>query len=239
MKFVIHIDGGARGNPGPAGAGVVIRNDEGEPLLEAGYFVGRVTNNVAEYTALLKALEAAGNRGATSLLISSDSELLVRQINGEYRVKNPGLQPLFDDAMGRLRKFSSWKVQHVRREFNARADELANLAMDAGEDVIELEAFGSTPKSGSKAPVSTTSPGDVATYEVKCTVAPSGDKCPASCVKGSAYEISETTPAGLCIHAAEEVIGIILALEGLPGSTKASCAKDGCGAKFSISPKKS
>jgi ribonuclease HI len=139
MKITIHIDGGARGNPGSAGAGIVLRGVDDAPLLEAGYYLGHQTNNVAEYTALLKALEAAKQAGATELSIFSDSELLVRQINGEYRVKNPALKDLFDDAFGRLRSFAKWEVRHVRREQNARADELANLAMDACEDVVEVD----------------------------------------------------------------------------------------------------
>jgi ribonuclease HI len=139
MKLVIHIDGGARGNPGMAGAGVTFANDRGESLLEAGYYLGHTTNNVAEYTALLKALEAALALGADDVLIHCDSELLVRQINGEYRVRNETLKTLFDQASVMLRRIRQWKVRHVRREGNARADELANLAMDQQEDVVEID----------------------------------------------------------------------------------------------------
>ncbi|HKQ48317.1 MAG TPA: ribonuclease HI family protein [Phycisphaerae bacterium] len=139
MKVTIHIDGGARGNPGNAGAGVVLRGADGGTLLEAGYYLGHQTNNVAEYTALLKGLEAAKRAGATELSVFSDSELLVKQINGEYRVRNAALKDLFDDAFARLRSFDKWEVRHVRREQNARADELANLAMDACADVVEVD----------------------------------------------------------------------------------------------------
>jgi ribonuclease HI len=139
MKITIHIDGGARGNPGNAGAGVVLRAEDEKPLLEAGYYLGHQTNNVAEYTALLKGLEAAKRAGATELSIFSDSELMVRQINGEYRVRNAALKDLFDDAFARLRGFEKWAVRHVRREQNARADELANLAMDDCADVVEVD----------------------------------------------------------------------------------------------------
>jgi ribonuclease HI len=139
MKVTIHIDGGARGNPGVAGAGIVLHCDGDQLLVEAGYYLGHQTNNVAEYTALLRALEAAKRAGATQLLIYSDSELLVRQINGEYRVRNAALKDLFDDAFGRLRGFEKWEVRHVRREQNSRADELANLAMDACADVVEID----------------------------------------------------------------------------------------------------
>ncbi len=139
MKLIIHIDGGARGNPGIAGAGIVLRGAGDRPLVEAGYYLGHQTNNVAEYTALLKALEAAKRAGASQLVIHSDSELLVRQINGEYRVRNPALKDLFDDAFARLLGFEKWEVRHVRREQNTRADELANLAMDACDNVVEID----------------------------------------------------------------------------------------------------
>lgn len=142
MKLTIHIDGGSRGNPGPAGAGVSIHETGGRPVLEAGYFLGEMTNNMAEYSALLRALDVALAAGATDVNIFCDSELLVRQINGEYRVKNERLKDYFDQAVKKLRETKQWKVQHVRREGNARADELANLAMDAGEDVIEVDRRG-------------------------------------------------------------------------------------------------
>lgn len=142
MKLIANIDGGSRGNPGPAGAGISVRDESGRPVLEAGYFLGRMTNNMAEYTALLRALETCKSRGATSLLVYCDSELLVKQINGEYRVRNETLKDYFDQAMAALRAIGDWKIQHVRREGNERADELANLAMDAGEDVIEVDRRG-------------------------------------------------------------------------------------------------
>jgi ribonuclease HI len=139
MRLTIHIDGGARGNPGPAAAGVSICDEDGTALFEGGFFLGRATNNVAEYTGLLKAVEIAKSIGGVEVDVHSDSELLVRQINGEYRVKNETLKDYFDQAMKGLRAFKKWRVSHVRREANRRADELANLAMDAGRDVIEYD----------------------------------------------------------------------------------------------------
>jgi len=136
MKLTIHIDGGARGNPGPAGAGVSIVDEDGQTVFEGGFFLGHMTNNLAEYNGLLRSLEVAGRTEATCLHIYSDSELLVRQINGDYRVKSPSLRDIFDKASARLRRFSDWRVSHVRREGNTRADALANAAMDAGEDVV-------------------------------------------------------------------------------------------------------
>lgn len=139
MKLILHVDGGARGNPGPGGSGVAIADADGAPVFEAGYFLGRVTNNQAEYTGLLKGLAVAARAGADELEIRSDSELLVRQINGDYRVKNEGLIPLYDEAVRLLGTFKKWHISHVRREQNKTADRLANDAMDAAADVIRLE----------------------------------------------------------------------------------------------------
>jgi len=136
MHVLIHTDGGARGNPGPAGAGVcIVDADTDEALHEAGYYLGETTNNVAEYTGLLRGLERSLELGATHVSVRSDSELMVRQINGQYKVKAPNLKPLFQDAMALLGRFEKWDVGHVRREGNKRADQLANAAMDAQTDV--------------------------------------------------------------------------------------------------------
>ncbi|MCD4699164.1 MAG: ribonuclease HI family protein [Phycisphaerae bacterium] len=136
LAVLINIDGGARGNPGPAGAGVVIQSaDDGTVLFEGGFFLGKATNNVAEYQALLEALPAACNLGANSVEIRSDSELLVRQMNGQYRVKNAGLKPMFDQACRLKGKFSSFTIRHVRREENTAADKLVNQAINLKQNV--------------------------------------------------------------------------------------------------------
>jgi ribonuclease HI len=126
-----NIDGGSRGNPGPAGYGVHIEQADGT-IVELKEFIGTTTNNVAEYTGLLAALRWAAEHGASPLLIRSDSELLVKQLRGEYRVKNPGLQPLYEEARALIRRIGRVTFDHVRREFNKDADRLANEAMDAG-----------------------------------------------------------------------------------------------------------
>lgn len=141
MKATIHIDGGARGNPGPGGAGVVIRNADGEIVFEAGFFLGRVTNNQAEYTGLIKALEIAERSGIDEIEFNSDSELMVKQIHGDYRVKNEGLKPLYDDVMTKLARVKKWQIRHVRREQNKDADAIANAAMDAADDVIRVNTL--------------------------------------------------------------------------------------------------
>lgn len=142
MDCLIHIDGGARGNPGPAAAGVTITTPDGsEPLHEAGYYLGETTNNVAEYQGLLHALKAAARIGCTTLTIRSDSQLMVKQVLGEYRVKAPNLKPLHREATTLLAGFKKWEFGHVYREGNKRADQLANMAMDARDDVVVFDAL--------------------------------------------------------------------------------------------------
>jgi ribonuclease HI len=129
-KVVVHVDGGARGNPGPAAVAAVATDPEGNVVGERSAYIGEATNNVAEYRAVLLALELARELGARDLEVVNDSELVARQIGGEYKVKNPGLQPLFLQTMKELRDFDSWKVRNVRREHNVRADALVNEALD-------------------------------------------------------------------------------------------------------------
>jgi len=126
----LRTDGGARGNPGPGGAGFVLEDSGGAVVRRGGRFLGSVTNNVAEYEALIWGLETALDHGVARLRVCADSELVVRQMNGIYRVKNEGLKLLFARAQALLRRFASVEIMHVRREQNAAADELANTAMD-------------------------------------------------------------------------------------------------------------
>ncbi|MBY0527651.1 MAG: ribonuclease HI family protein [Gemmataceae bacterium] len=128
----VNIDGAARGNPGPAAFAFVIAQPGRQPVEEKGC-LGHKTNNVAEYTALVKALARAAELGARRLLIKSDSELLVKQMNGEYRVKNEDLQELFQEAKELSRHFDSVRLQHVRRAENGDADRLCNEALDGVE----------------------------------------------------------------------------------------------------------
>jgi ribonuclease HI len=129
-----NIDGGSRGNPGPAGYGVFIEQDDGT-IVELKAAIGVTTNNVAEYSGLLAALTWAIDNRISELHIRADSDLLVKQMRGEYRVKSPGLQPLFEEARGLLRQIGRVRFEHVRREFNKDADRLANEAMDAAEEL--------------------------------------------------------------------------------------------------------
>ena len=134
-KIIAHIDGGSRGNPGPAAAGFVLNDSSGTQLQANGYVLGRTTNNVAEYTGFVKALEAAGKLGAEHIVVFSDSELLVKQINGQYRVKSELIKPLYEQAVSLLGGFKSWKVRHITRDKNKQADSLVNEALDAGHDI--------------------------------------------------------------------------------------------------------
>jgi len=130
MSIVAYIDGGARGNPGPAGYGVRIEDEAGTLIHEFHGFLGSATNNIAEYNALLAALRYAQQHGHRKVRIKSDSELLVKQMKGEYRVKNAGLQPLYQEARTMAEGLERIVYEHVRREQNKDADRLANLAMD-------------------------------------------------------------------------------------------------------------
>jgi ribonuclease HI len=130
MRVVVWSDGAARGNPGPAGAGAVLTDPSGRVLERHGRFLGHQTNNYAEYRGLLLGLEAARQLGAREVEVRADSELLVRQLEGKYRVRNPGLKPLHEEAVRLLNSFDRYQVKHVPREENALADEMSNRAID-------------------------------------------------------------------------------------------------------------
>jgi len=130
-KLTVNVDGGARGNPGPAAIGVVIRDGEGRVLEERGERIGTATNNVAEYRALLLGVERAAALGASELELLGDSELVVRQVKGEYKVKDATLRELHGQVGKALRPFADWSIRHVPREQNAEADRLVNEVLDA------------------------------------------------------------------------------------------------------------
>lgn len=132
MFLRIHTDGGSRGNPGPAGLGVVIKDAAGAIVEEHARYLGKTTNNQAEYMAVIVGLERCLALGATEVEVVADSELLIKQAQGEYRVKNPDLQTRFREMKGYEAKIGTVKYRHVRREYNKEADALANKAMDEG-----------------------------------------------------------------------------------------------------------
>jgi len=131
-KLVVNVDGGARGNPGPAAIGAVVQSAGGEVLEERGERIGTATNNVAEYRALLLGIERAAELGASELELVGDSELVVRQVKGEYKVKDATLRELHTEVKRALRGFDQWSIRHVRREHNAEADRLVNQVLDGG-----------------------------------------------------------------------------------------------------------
>ncbi len=132
MKVVVHVDGGARGNPGPAAAGSVVSTPAGDVLDEASEAIGVATNNVAEYRGLLLGLLRARELGATEVEVVNDSELVAKQVNGEYKVKHADMKPLHAAAKQALAGFERWSMRSVPRAHNAHADALVNQALDAG-----------------------------------------------------------------------------------------------------------
>lgn len=130
MKIFIHADGGARGNPGPAAAGVVIKNDKGEVLASYGEYLGKQTNNFAEYSALISGLKKAYALGADEVECILDSQLIVEQMNGHWKVKEPTLQKLFLEAWNLTQKFKKTKIRHTLRHNNKEADAEVNKVLD-------------------------------------------------------------------------------------------------------------
>lgn len=253
MGLTLHVDGGARGNPGPAGAGVVLRYDDGRLVHEAGYYLGRQTNNAAEYHALIRGLERVRQCSETNLVIYSDSELLVRQLTGEYQVKSPTLAPLHRQVQMLLLRIGGWSIRHIAREDNRRADQLANLAMDQQRDIIVFDADGSTtsstittPDESPAAPPAATALRGRAAVRVTVTRGPRGGVCPAGGFAEPAFTIESTLPVGLCVHAAHALTPTVLAilntdpeeLAAVPTLT-VRCARPGCNAEFQLSPVRS
>jgi ribonuclease HI len=136
-RLVVHVDGGARGNPGPAAIAAVVSNPEGEVVEEHAEAIGHATNNVAEYRAVLLGIDRARALGARELDIVGDSELIARQVRGEYRVKDPALRELHARVAAALEGFDRWTIRNVRRAENARADGLVNEALDGRIDKKE------------------------------------------------------------------------------------------------------
>jgi ribonuclease HI len=133
VKLTVNVDGGARGNPGPAAIGVVVRDEDGELVTERAQRIGETTNNVAEYRALLLGIATAIELGGTELELVGDSELIVRQIEGRYKVKDATLRELHAEATRTLASVEGWSIRHVKRAENADADRLVNAALDGAD----------------------------------------------------------------------------------------------------------
>jgi ribonuclease HI len=262
VGLIVHVDGASRGNPGPAGAGVTISSADGTLIHEGAYFLGQQTNNGAEYHALIRALQRVQGCGDDRVTVFSDSELLVRQITGAYRVKSPKLARLFEQVQLLLLKIPCWSIRHIPREQNSRADELANLAIDRGRDVIvfdadpaaHMAAGGHTasppttdePAGGEPYTPATTDPAqtDVA-RAARITLArpPRPGTCPAGSGSPDSFTVEHILPQGLCIHAAHALIPTVLAILNTDAAEFAAiptltvrCMNPECGAVFHVSP---
>jgi ribonuclease HI len=130
-RLVVHVDGGSRGNPGPAAIAAIVSTPDGEVLAKRGEAIGPATNNVAEYRAVLLGIELAREHGASEVELIGDSQLVVRQVQGEYRVKDEGLKPLHAQVRSALQGFERWTIRDVRRTENEAADSLVNETLDA------------------------------------------------------------------------------------------------------------
>lgn len=150
--YVANVDGAARGNPGPASYAVIVRAPDGSTQFRIGKYLGRATNNVAEYYALIGALDYAQSQNISRLAVRSDSELLVRQMQGRYKVKSSDLRPLHERAQKMARALAHFEIAHVRREQNSEADELANLALDATATVGGKPETASAPREKAASP---------------------------------------------------------------------------------------
>lgn len=235
----MNVDGGSRGNPGPAGAGVSITDETGALVHEGAYFLGHQTSNAAEYHALIRALQRIERHAEQTVTVFADSELLVRQITGEYRVKSQKLAKLHEQVQLLLLRIPCWSIRHVPREQNARADELANLAMNQQRDVIVFDVetgqcAGATSPADqtddpAAAPAELEEPlqtGDEGAAETKVTpqpvaraarvtlAKPPGDDgcCPTGERPCGSFTVDATLPVGLCIHAAHSLLPTILAV---------------------------
>jgi ribonuclease HI len=253
MSLTLYVDGGSRGNPGPAGAGVVIRDERRGLVHEGAYFVGRQTNNAAEYLALIKGLERAARAAPDGLTIISDSELLVRQLTGEYRVKSPKLAPLHAEAEALLVRLGRWTARHVPREQNARADALANLAMDRRADVVvfDVDSQSAAPQPGPATAAPPTAPPDAqpgggAHVRVMVSTPPNERDCPAGAWASGPFVIGATCPPGVCVHAAHTLLPTVLAIQAIPRddvpivpTMTLRCSRNGCSAVFRVCAERS
>jgi len=138
-RLTLEFDGGSRGNPGPAGIGIVIRAEDETPIYILGRCIGRATNNVAEYRAMITAMEKALELGATRVVIRGDSELIIKQMRGEYRVKHPDMRVLYDQAQVLIHRFEDAKIEHNLRHKNELADKLVNQSLDRNRDVTDVD----------------------------------------------------------------------------------------------------
>jgi uncharacterized repeat protein (TIGR04076 family) len=241
----LYVDGGSRGNPGPAACAFIIKTAEGKTLAARGIYLGKATNNVAEYSALVRGVQAVRDLGVKELHIFSDSELMVRQIIGEYQVKSPDLKDLHHEAQRLLLGFDRWQIKHIRRELNSDADSLVNETLDDPEGGSGDEDSDLPPEDTFDTPsleTLETKSAEISETPVKVLVevmAASGKGgCPAGMQKGQCFVFTEFFPAGVCIHAAQALLPTILALRHVPPAKgkplTVKCSRPGCKTGFKI-----
>jgi ribonuclease HI len=229
-------DGGSRGNPGPAAAGVVLTDSAGRVVHASGHFLGRATNNIAEYRGLIFGLQEAARRRIGRLKVCSDSELMVEQLNGRYRVKNEHLRPLYSQALELIQQFEQVSIEHIRREGNTLADDMVNRALNARGEVLGPAA--TSPGAASAPDNASTPAGQSAAvsmdkFTAHCTVE-SDDQCPGVVSAGGDWPFEGTVPAGLCQYAAAGIVQAILRAPTSSADITAACARPGCPARFQI-----
>ncbi len=243
----LYVDGGARGNPGPAACAFVIKGSERGVIQAQGFYLGRTTNNVAEYTGLIRGLQAVQALGLKEIQIYSDSELMVKQLIGEYRVRNSDLQGLYEQVQRLLLAFDRWQIKHVRREFNSEADRLVNETLDKGGNGARSPEPSNSQtlfdQAQTKVQAEPAVPSEPAEGQVKVmveiVVGPAESKCPACMQKGQCFVFTDFVPAGVCIHAAQSLLPTVIAMQrdaSFRGrSMMVKCSHPGCGASFKLS----
>ena len=226
-KIELYVDGGARGNPGPAAGGYVIMDSEGNVIRSEGFFLGEATNNIAEYSALLKGLESVREIDVREIDIFSDSELVVKQIIGEYRVKNRAIGEIYLRVQQVLLSFDRWQIRHIPREENTHADRLVNEALDDGLHLPKKRSSAADSESDTK-------------IMLEVLNAPCEGACSAGMKKGMCFVFSEIVPPGLCVHAANSVLPSVISMRksqanDSDNTLQIRCEKPECGGIFKIS----
>ena len=239
MNLTIHVDGGSRGNPGPAAIGVAIQDTDTQQVVhEAGYYIGKATNNVAEYRALIRALELAQQYHAKEVNIRCDSQLVVMQVTGRYKVKSPDLKELHQQVQMLVRRFDSWQISHVYRHLNSCADDLVNMALDAKADVIlaSLPSASSHPKSrGASSPLfddpaQQAQPRGQSPQWIASVTSEPETPWEGGCERGQRFTFGPTTPKGMCVHAAQAMFALspTTDMEGQGPRATIRCPQCGC-----------
>lgn len=260
MPWIAFIDGGARGNPGPAGVGVHITDASGQVTVAAGLFLGHATNNQAEYRGLLAALDLLTRAGASDVEIRSDSELLVRQMQGKYKVKAPGLIELYQQARSMSRRFASFGIRHIPREQNNHADDLANKAMDRAGNVVVVDRLGlakdivaadasslfetsnaSSRRKPSDGAAGRSESAGESVVEMRVIRGPRQGVCAGRLKQGQTFRFGGTVPSGVCVQGCSAVLEAVLALQAISGEgvhgvqpMTVACPHPGCGAAFEL-----